>query len=113
MLKEVTLKFSENKKLTQKYEDRLIEKEKTIISNKEKIDKYKEVVKTAAEIAGIDHDLNNPLSVISLSVSRVKKASAEYKDERLSKSSNQITEAINRINGILVRFQELKRLELV
>lgn len=113
MLKEVSLKFSENKKLTKKYEDRLIETEKTIINNKEKIYKYKEVVKTAADIAGLDHDLNNPLSVISLSVSRVKKASAEYNDERLSKTSNQITQAINRINGILLRFQELKKLDLI
>ncbi|MCD6102279.1 MAG: histidine kinase, partial [Candidatus Cloacimonetes bacterium] len=71
------------------------------------------VVQTAANIAGIDHDINNPLSVISLSLSRVKKAAAEYDDEKLFKSSNQMTEAINKINGILTRLQELKKLELI
>ena len=101
-----------NEKLKDK-EDQLLEKQKIIIEDKEKITNYQEVVQTAANIAGIDHDINNPLSVISLSLSRVKKAAAEYDDEKLFKSSNQMTEAINKINGILTRLQELKKLELI
>ncbi|MCK4359451.1 MAG: histidine kinase [Candidatus Cloacimonetes bacterium] len=113
MLKKLSLQFSENKILYKERENQLLEKERIIAENKKKIGNFQKVVKTAAEIADIDHALNNPLSVISLSVSRVKKASTEYNDERLSKSSNQITEAINKINGILVRLQELKRFDLI
>lgn len=82
-------------------------------SNQSSISKYQEVIETAASIAGIDHDINNPLTIISLSIRRIKKAASEYNDMKLIKSSEQMTEAINAINGILVRLQKLKRLELI
>ena len=113
MLKQVSVKFEEHKKLSQEHEERIREKENLIFGNKKKMDKYQEVVKVATEISSIDHDLNNPLSIISLSVSRVVKAAREYKDDKLSKSGDQITEAINKMNGILVRLQKLKKLDLI
>ena len=104
--------IADNRDLLDK-ENVLTEKQKTIIRNKQNEEKYKEVVKVAASIAGIDHDINNPLTVISLSVRRVLNAAAEYKDEKLEKAGNQMTEALNKINGLLTRFQKLKRLDLI
>lgn len=89
------------------------ENQKMISDSQSHLEEYREVVRTAAAIAGIDHDINNPLTIISLSIRRIKKAAAEYNDLKLEKSGDQMTEAINAINGILVRLQKLKRLELV
>ena len=91
----------------------LTEKQKTIINNKQKEEQYEEVVRIASSLAGLDHDINNPLTIISLSIRRILNASAEYKDEKLRKAGNQMTEALNKINGLLNRFQKLKRLELI
>ncbi|MDO9577093.1 MAG: hypothetical protein Q7J16_04340 [Candidatus Cloacimonadales bacterium] len=104
--------IADNKDLLDK-ESVLTEKQKTIIRNKQQEEKYKEVVTVAASIAGIDHDINNPLTVISLSIRRVLNAAAEYKDEKLEKAGNQMTEALNKINDLLSRFQKLKKLELI
>jgi len=87
--------------------------EKQLLENKDNFSKYEEVVAVASSIAGIDHDINNPLTIISLSIRRVKQAAGEYGDEKLSRSATQMTEAINKINGILVRMQKLKRLDLI
>ncbi len=89
------------------------EKQKEIIQNKKTLEKYKEVVSVAASLASIDHDINNPLTIISLSIRRVAKAAQDYKDDKLIKASDQMTEAINGINGILARLQKLKNLELI
>lgn len=94
-------------------ENVLTEKQKTIIRNKQKEEQYQEVVKIAASVAGIDHDINNPLTIISLSIRRILTAAAEYKDEKLEKAGNQMTEALNKINGLLTRFQKLKNLEMI
>ena len=91
----------------------LTEKQKTIINNKQKEEQYEEVVRIASSLAGLDHDINNPLTIISLSIRRILNASKEYKDEKLKKAGNQMTEALNKINGLLNRFQKLKRLELI
>jgi phosphoenolpyruvate carboxylase len=53
------------------------------------------------------------LCVISLSVTRVKEAAAKYEDEKLAKSSNEISSAINDITKLLQRLQVLKTNELV
>jgi len=105
---------------TKNVREEILHKDQQIVQNQQQIsessadtEKYKEVVKTAASIAGIDHDINNPLTIISLSIRRIKKAASEYNDLKLGKTSDQMTEAINSINGILVRLQALKRLELV
>jgi signal transduction histidine kinase len=113
ILKNITLR-------TQNIEDEILhknqlvsEKEQEIVELSSSMDKYKEVVSSAASIAGIDHDINNPLTIISLSIRRIKKAADEYKDLKLAKTSDQMIEAINSINGILIRLQSLKKLELI
>jgi signal transduction histidine kinase len=70
-------------------------------------------VQESATIAGLDHDLNNPLTIISLSIRRIIQAAHDYNDEKLEKSGNQMTEAINSINDILMKFQKLKQLDLI
>ncbi|MDP8267182.1 MAG: hypothetical protein P9L97_00515 [Candidatus Tenebribacter davisii] len=91
----------------------LSDKEAKLMSNKELLDKYQEVVQESATIAGLDHDLNNPLTIISLSIRRIIQAAHDYNDEKLEKSGNQMTEAINSINDILMKFQKLKQLDLI
>ncbi len=113
MVRKLSLKILEANDKLKNQEDFLKDKEDKIVSDEQRIKEYEEVVRVSAGLAGIDHDINNPLSIISLSLSRVKKAASEYNDEKLHKSSNQITEAINKINGILSRLQELKRLPLI
>ncbi|MBN2460340.1 MAG: histidine kinase [Candidatus Cloacimonetes bacterium] len=88
-------------------------KKQEIEQNISDISKYRDVVKVGARLASLDHDINNPLTIISLSLRRLKKAAQEYKDDKLSKSAAQMEEAINNINGILVRLQDLKRLDLI
>ncbi len=91
----------------------LSEKEEELINNKKLLEKYREVVRESAKIAGLDHDLNNPLTIISLSIQRIIKASHDYNDEKLEKSGNQMSEAINKINEIIFKFQNLKELDLI
>ncbi len=97
----------------EEYKEEIVAKQELISGNQDNFIKYKEVVEVASSIAGIDHDINNPLTIISLSIRRIKKAASEYNDTKLAKSSDQMTEAINAINGILVRLQKLKHLDLI
>ncbi len=113
MVRRLSLKVLEANDKLKNQEDYLLDKEKKVVSDEKVLKDYQDVVAVSASLAGIDHDINNPLSIISLSLSRVKRAASEYNDEKLHKSSNQITEAINKINGILARLQELKRLPLI
>lgn len=110
-------RISEATKLSKKYlddkDEEISEKQEMILQNKKKIDEYKEVVTAAAEIASLDHDINNPLTIISLSIRRIIKAAGDYKDEKLSKTGNQMTEAINHINKLLTRLQKIKNLKII
>jgi len=58
-------------------------------------------------VGQLKHDINTPLCVITLSLSRVKRAGQELNHEGLQKSNNEITEAVNRITSILGRVDEL------
>jgi hypothetical protein len=60
------------------------------------------------EIAHLDHDINTPLCVITLSLGRVKRLANEMQSMGLMKSNNEITEAVNKISLILQRLQPLK-----
>ena len=84
-----------------------------MLTHKKLLEKYQEVVHETALISGLDHDLNNPLTIISLSIRRIIKAANDYNDKKLEKSANQMTEAINKINEILIKFQKLKQLDLI
>lgn len=65
------------------------------------------------EIAHLDHDINTPLCVITLSLGRVKRYANELRNEGLHKSNNEITEAVNKISLLLQRLQSLKECELL
>ena len=88
-------------------------KEDELIHNKKLLEKYREVVRESALISDLDHDLNNPLTIISLSIRRIIKAAYDYNDDKLEKSGNQMTESVNKINEILIKVQKLKQLDLI
>jgi len=77
-----------------------IGKNGSIVLDKQKFDKYDEVVKVAADLATIDHDINNPLTIISLTISRIQLTAKKYNDDKLVKYSNQMSEALSKINKI-------------
>ncbi|MFC1898054.1 histidine kinase [Candidatus Cloacimonadota bacterium] len=113
LLKNVSnILIADNKDLMDK-DSVLTEKQRMLVLSKQREEQLEEVVEVAAKIATLDHDINNPLTIISLSVRRILKAAEVYKDEKLEKAGNQMTEALNKINGLLTRFQNLKRLELI
>lgn len=72
-----------------------------------------ELLPILKDVAHLDHDINTPLCVITLSLGRVKRYGNELQIEGLQKSNNEITEAVNKISIILQRLQALKRHPLV
>jgi len=70
--------------------------------------KFEDMLPLLRDVAHIDHDINTPLCVISLSLSRVKKIAQETGSEGLSKTNNEITESVNKISSILKKLEELK-----
>ena len=74
----------------------------------ELIRKYEEVVEVAASIASIDHDINNQLMVFALVERRLQNAAQQYSDEKLLRSSQQVSEALDNIKRILSKLQNLK-----
>lgn len=60
------------------------------------------------DIARLDHDINTPLCVITLSLGRVKRYAKELQNQGLDKSNNEITEAVNKVSLLLQRLQPLK-----
>jgi len=92
---------------------KLIEKQLTITDKDKTLKRYQNALDSAVDIAGIDHDINNHLTIISLSIRRIVKAAGEYKDEKLSRSAEQMTEAINNINKILSKFYNFKNNDLI
>ena len=113
LIKQYSVSSKTNTDFLNEQKIELTEKEEELINNKKLLEKYREVVQESAKIAGLDHDLNNPLTIISLSIQRILKASHDYKDEKLEKSGNQMSDAINKINEILFKFQKLKELDLI
>lgn len=67
-----------------------------------------ELLPVIKDVARMDHDINTPLCVITLSLGRVKRYANELQNEGLKKSNNEITEAVNKISSILQRLQPLK-----
>jgi len=93
--------------------EELSPEEQSELEIKENLDAYHELVQLATTMSSLDHDINNHLTVISLSTRRVKKAADDYHDEKLQKSSVQMTEALKRIQNVLGEFEKLKQQELV
>jgi signal transduction histidine kinase len=113
MLKKVSNVIIENEESLLKVQNALTENQKQIILNKLKEEQYQLVVKEAAKLANLDHDINNPLTVVSLSIRRILKAAVDYKDEKLEKTANQLSDSVAKINELLESIQNLKRLELI
>ncbi|MFO7896244.1 MAG: hypothetical protein R6U84_04860 [Candidatus Cloacimonadales bacterium] len=74
---------------------------------------YREVVQKAAKLANIDHDINNPLTIISLSISRITMAGKKHNDEKLIKYAKQMEKALANIHDILQQVDSLKNLPLI
>lgn len=70
---------------------------------------WEDLIPVLKDVAHMDHDINTPLCVITLSLGRVKRYGNELQIEGLQKSNNEITEAVNKISLILQRLQALKR----
>jgi signal transduction histidine kinase len=77
------------------------------------VEKNQEMTPILKDIAHLDHDINTPLCVITLSLTRVKQAAASLHNEFLAKSSNEITEAVNNISELLKRLIPLKEHDLL
>jgi len=78
-----------------------------LIGCHERIQKFSSLHPILQDVGHLKHDINTPLCVITLSLSRVKRAGMELNHEGLQKSNNEITEAVNRITSILGRVDEL------
>lgn len=112
-LKKVSISSVQSKEFMEQQDNIISEKQKQLLMNKNVIDNYQEVVRVASSISSIDHDINNPLTILSLSIRRIIKSAETHNDEKLAKSGNQMTEAINNINEILTKIQKLKKLKLI
>jgi len=112
-MKQFTTSTHRNTQFLNEQQVELSDKETELINNRKLLEKYREVVQESAMISDLDHDLNNPLTIVSLSIRRIIKAAHDYNDDKLEKSGNQMTEAINKINEILIKFQKLKQLDLI
>lgn len=89
--------------------------ERDVTTAKEQIAGYEQTQKQLDEllpilrdVGHIDHDINTPLCVITLSLGRVKRYANEYQNEGLNKSNNEIMEAVNKISIILQRLHPMK-----
>jgi len=71
-------------------------------------DELDSLIPILKDVAHLDHDINTPLCVITLSLGRVKRYANELQNEGLQKSNNEITEAVNKISLMLQRLQALK-----
>lgn len=72
-----------------------------------------ELVKITRDVAHIDHDINTPLCVITLSLGRLTKKGTDLQDEALGKTSTAINEAICSISQILTKLVPLKNHPLI
>ena len=58
-------------------------------------------------------NINNQLMVFALVERRLQNAAQQYNDEKLLRSSQQVSEALDNIKRILSRLQNLKKLDLI
>ncbi|MBM4403046.1 MAG: histidine kinase [Candidatus Cloacimonetes bacterium] len=94
-----------------KQENQALKDDASLLSKQMAI--YTELRPVLHKIAHLDHDINTPLCIISLSIGRVKRLGFELKNSGLQKSSDEITEAMNKINILLQQLNPLKRHPLI
>lgn len=68
----------------------------------------KDLMPILNNIAFLDHDINTPLCVITLSLGRVNRYANEHNVEALHKTNNEIIDAVNKIGIIMQRLQALQ-----
>jgi len=108
LLQQNSKELMEMQKLQTQLDEKISEQEKELKNNKLESEHVSELIKAAGEIANLDHELNTPLCIISLSIGRVNKIGLEKKDTTLLKSGNEITEALNKISVVLQKLNSLK-----
>ncbi len=113
ILKKLFRASLENEQFVQERDQEISKKQEILIRNSSLLSEYQKVVDLAANIANIDHDINNPLTVISLSIRKIMKTAKKYQDEKLEKAGTQMTEAINHITKILKQLKKLRDLSLI
>ncbi len=69
--------------LSQEDESHIAELESKLEMADKALEQLRELIPTLIEISHLDHDLNTPLCIISLSLSRVKRLGIELNDEGL------------------------------
>lgn len=116
MNKVVDKKEEKNIELTDEIENH-VEAENSL---KNEIEKYQteenekeKLLKLSLPVASLGHDLNTPLTVISLNLRKIEKAASKYNSSKLSDTANDITESLNKIKTLLKRIERFKKNELI
>ena len=92
-----------------KYETQKKELDKALA----KLEEWDKLVPELKEIARLDHDINTPLCVVTLSLGRAQKVGKEQNDEALLTMVDDIFEAVNRIGEIMQKVAVLKKSPLI
>lgn len=79
----------------------------------QKLDELKKLLPDLKKIARLDHDVNTPLCVITMSLGRAKKLALETNDESLLTNVEDIVEAVGRIGEIMQAVRVLKTSTLI
>jgi len=79
----------------------------------EKIDELEKLIPELQKISKLDHDVNTPLCVITMSLGRAKKLGQETGDDFLMNNVKDITDAVSRIGEIMQAVRVLKTHPLV
>ena len=79
----------------------------------QKLEELEQMIPELQKIARLDHDVNTPLCVITMSLGRAKKLGQQSSDESLLNNVKDITDAVARIGEIMQAVRVLKTHPLV
>ena len=79
----------------------------------QKLEELEQMIPELQKIARLDHDVNTPLCVITMSLGRAKKLGQQSSDELLLNNVKDITDAVARIGEIMQAVRVLKTHPLV
>jgi hypothetical protein len=65
-------------------------------------------IKEIFMITNLNHDLNNQLTVISLSIRSIRKCGIKYEDEKLLKIAERLEDSLQEIEKTLTKLKPLK-----
>ncbi|MEN6444669.1 MAG: hypothetical protein ABFC98_01330 [Candidatus Cloacimonas sp.] len=78
-----------------------------------KLEEWNKLIPDLKEIARLDHDINTPLCVVTLSLGRAQKVGREQHDEALLSMVNDILGAVDQIGKIMQKVVVLKKSPLI